>query len=83
MLLLVGQDAVSEAVIGSGEVHSIGEWAEACFGAWGLDWRRYVVEKTGFSPDYTRLISNPATIQGLGWRPRVGLQELAAMMTRG
>jgi GDPmannose 4,6-dehydratase len=83
MLLLVRQDVVTEAVIGSGEVHTIGDWAAACFGAWGLDWRRYLVEKAGFNPEYTRLISDPASINGLGWKPRVGLLELAAIMTRG
>ncbi|MDP3047042.1 MAG: GDP-mannose 4,6-dehydratase [Chloroflexota bacterium] len=83
MLLLIRQDEVTEAVIGSGEVHSIGDWVAACFGVWGLDWRRFVVEKSGFSPVYTRLMSNPATIKGLGWEPQVGLQELAAMMVHG
>jgi GDPmannose 4,6-dehydratase len=82
ILLLVRQDAVTEAVIGSGEVHTIRDWVAACFGVWGLDWRRYVVEKPGFSPEYIRLMSNPATIMGLAWKPRVGLQDLADMMTR-
>ena len=72
-----------EAVIGSGEVHSIRDWVAACYGVWGLDWRRHIVEEPDFSPDYARLMSNPATIRDWVGSRRVGLQELAAMMMRG
>lgn len=79
---LVGQDSVFEATIGTGEVHSIQDWLEACYGCFGLDWRGHVRTKEGFVPEYRRLVSDPTTIQSLGWSPSVGLSELARMMTR-
>lgn len=80
MLTLVDQDEVHEATIGSGEAHSIAEWVEACFGLVNLDWRRHVTGIEGFSAEYPVLLSDPRTIGGLGWRPRVSFGELAALM---
>ena len=80
MLALLEQDAVFEAVIGSGETHSIQEWVSTCFALAGLDWTKHVRQREGFVPEYTRLCSNPALIRGLGWRPGVSFTDLAAMM---
>jgi GDPmannose 4,6-dehydratase len=80
MLTLLEQDAAFEAVIGSGETHSIQEWVATCFALAGLDWTMHVRQKEGFVPEYTRLCSNPARIRGMGWRPRVSFTDLAAMM---
>jgi GDPmannose 4,6-dehydratase len=80
MLLLLSQDVVHEAIIGTGETHSIQEWMEECFGLVGLDWRLYVREKPGYIPEYPRLCANPATMRRLGWKPQVSFKELAAMM---
>lgn len=82
MLTLVGQDRVFEAVIGSGEPHSIKEWLDECFGVHGLDWRARVRMRKAFVPEYRRLVSDPATMFSLGWRPRVGFRELARMMAQ-
>jgi GDPmannose 4,6-dehydratase len=81
MLLLVRQDAVLEAAIGSGEAHSIAEWTETCFAAVGKDWRDHVDVRPGFVAEYPRLVSDPSTIRALGWAPEVGFAELARMMT--
>jgi GDPmannose 4,6-dehydratase len=80
MLKLVSQDAVHEAVIGSGEAHSIQEWVECCFSQLGLDWRKHVRQISGFEPEFRRLVSDPRTIFSLDWRPVVGFSRLAAMM---
>lgn len=80
MLTLLGQENVFEAVIGSGETHTIQEWVETCFALAGLDWRRHVHEKEGFVPEYPMLCSHPAVIRSLGWQPRVGFRDLAMMM---
>jgi len=77
---LASQDAVSEAVIGSGVTHTIQDWLASCFGLVGMDWREHVRIREGFTPEYRRLVSNPATIRALGWQPRVGFAELARMM---
>ena len=80
ILTLVDQNTVYEAVIGSGIAFTIQDWLEACFALIGRDWKKYVEIREGFIPEYERLVSNPATINSLGWRPKVGLNELARMM---
>ena len=80
MLTLLDQDATFEAVIGSGETHSIQEWVNTCFGLAGLDWTQHVRQREGFVPEYTRLCSNPARIRALGWRPGVSFTALAELM---
>lgn len=81
MLALTSQDEVFEAVIGSGAAYSIRDWVEACFAAVSRDWRAHVKSKQGFVPEYHRLVSDPSTMLGLGWRPKIGFAELARIMT--
>ena len=80
MFHLLDQDAVHEAVIGSGRAYSIRQWLEACYGAVGRDWREFVRLRSDFVPEYRRLVSDPSTLRDIGWSPRVGFAELAAMM---
>lgn len=82
MLTLIEQDETFEVTIGSGEAHAIEDWAEVCFRLAGLDWRRHVRVKQGFVPEYRRLVSDPRSIHGLGWRPEVSFEGLAEMMMR-
>lgn len=77
---LVNQDAIFEAVIGSGEAHSIEEWLELCFSLAGRNWRDHVSEKPDFVGEYKTLVSNPALIKSLGWQPRVDIAGLARIM---
>ena len=77
---LVNQDQVFEAVIGSGKAYSIGDWLNECFAIAGTDWREHVRLQKGYVPEYRRLVSNPGTMQDLGWRPKVGIAELARLM---
>jgi len=80
MLTLLDQDATFEAVIGSGETHSIQDWVSTCFALAGLDWTQHVRQREGFVPEYPRLCSNPARIRALGWRPGISFTALAEMM---
>ncbi len=80
---LVEQDDVFEAVIGSGVTYSIKNWLEQCFGLVGKEWDEHVRLREGFTPEYQRLVSNPAIMQTLGWTPSVNLPELAKMMISG
>lgn len=79
---LVEQEDVFEATIGSGIAYSIEDWLEQCFAVIGKDWRDHVRLREGFKAEYNILLSDPATIRSLGWKPVVGLKELAAMMVR-
>jgi GDPmannose 4,6-dehydratase len=78
--VLVNQEKVFEAVIGSGEAHSIKEWTEYCFAKINKKWEDYVVINPNYKPEYKILISNPALLKSLGWRPKVGFHQLADMM---
>lgn len=78
--LLVNQNVVFEAVIGSGQAHKIEEWLELCFGLAGKDWREYVSETPNFKSEYRTLVSDPALIMSLRWRPKVDIGGLARIM---
>ena len=82
ILMLVRQEDVAEAVIGSGKSYSIAQWLDACFRHAGLNWKDHVRAREGFTPEYTRLVSDPRTINRLGWHPAVDFAALAAMMMR-
>jgi GDPmannose 4,6-dehydratase len=77
---LMDQGIVFECVIGSGVAFSIENWLEQCFGMIGKDWQDHVRIREGFTPEYKCLVSNPRTINSLGWSPAVGFRELAKMM---
>ena len=77
---LVEQDDIHEAVIGSGIGYSIADWLEQCFRLIGEDWHDHIRLREGFSPEYKRLVSNPVTINSIGWYPTVELPDLAKIM---
>jgi len=70
VLTLVEQDAVYEAVIGTGKAHAIEEWVDICFALYGLQWQQHVETIPGF----------PATIFSLGWQPGTDIHSLARKM---
>ena len=80
IFMLVEQDKVFEAAIGSGETYSIENWLEQCFRIIGKDWHDHVRLREGFTSEYKRLFSDPSTMHKLGWFPSVKLPELAEMM---
>jgi len=79
---LVRQDRVFEAVIGTGEAHSIEEWLTVCFSFIDRDWREHVRESGDFRAEYKILVSDPSVIQSLGWRPQVSFTGLADLMLK-
>ncbi|MGA2462861.1 MAG: GDP-mannose 4,6-dehydratase [Thermodesulfobacteriota bacterium] len=82
MAVLVGQDQVFEAVIGTGKTHTIEDWLKICFASVGRDWTNHITLRDGFTAEYKRLFSNPETMHSLGWRPKVDFAELAELMLR-
>lgn len=80
IMTLVCQDEVVEAVIGSGEGHSVEEWLDRCFSFVGLRWQDHVDLVPGFRPEYGRLVSRPSRIMSLGWSPVVDFGALATAM---
>jgi GDPmannose 4,6-dehydratase len=70
---------VFETVIGSGKAYTIRHWVELCFNYHGLNWSKYIINKEGFKSEYDILVSNPETINSLGWKPKVSIDKLCEM----
>ena len=77
---LINQNFIFEAVIGSGQTHSIKEWLEYCFGKINKDWEDFVVLDSTRGIEYKKLVSNPALMHSLEWRPKIKFEELGEMM---
>ncbi|MFT3675478.1 MAG: GDP-mannose 4,6-dehydratase [Chitinophagaceae bacterium] len=78
---LVNQETVTEAVIGTGRSYAIADWLQICFSRFGLNWQEHIRIREGFKAEYPVLVSNPARIFGLGWRPETTIEELANLMS--
>jgi len=78
--LLVNQNIVFEAVIGSGIAYTIREWADYCFNRINKNWQEYIIIKNNYHSEYDVLVSNPNVMKSLGWVPEVNFHQLADMM---
>jgi GDPmannose 4,6-dehydratase len=83
ILILMQQDNIFEAVIGSGIGYSIKSWIEECFSLSGLNWEEHVITDASYVPEYLSLISSPNIIKSLGWSPKVDFKVLARKMVLG
>lgn len=83
MWKMLQQDYPGDYVIGTGESHTVREFAEAAFSYVDLDWRDYVrIDHRYYRPaevDDLRACIGKAR-RCLGWEPRVGFRELVGMM---
>jgi len=83
MWMMLQQDKPEDFVIGTGETHSVRDYAELAFQHVGLDYHDYVVEDPRFlrPSEVDVLCSNPAKArQKLGWEPKVDFKALVGMM---
>jgi len=78
--MLTDQEGVFESVIGTGKAYTIENWLEVCFSLIKMNWQDFVILTPGFTPEYNCLVSNPETMNSLGWQPKIDLRELARMM---
>lgn len=83
MWRMLQQEVPEDYVIGTGEMHSVGEFLELAFARLGMDWREY----TETDPRYYRpaevhaLQADPSMAWNrLGWQHKVGFQELVHLM---
>jgi GDPmannose 4,6-dehydratase len=83
MWLMLQQDEPGDLVIGTGESHSVREFAAAAFAHVGLEWEPFV----DFDPSYLRptevehLEADPSRArQTLGWEPEIGFGQLVQRM---
>jgi GDPmannose 4,6-dehydratase len=76
----VNQDELMEVVIGSGKGYSVKDWVQACFRIIGKDYTGFIESDLNFVPGYKQLVSDPAKLFSLQWRPEISFEQLAEMM---
>jgi GDPmannose 4,6-dehydratase len=84
MWLMLQHDTPDDYVLATGETHSVREFLDKVFGQLGLEWQKYVeVDQRYFRPaEVDLLLGDPTKAKTvLGWKPRVGFESLAKMMT--
>ncbi|MBK5292288.1 MAG: GDP-mannose 4,6-dehydratase [Acidobacteriia bacterium] len=83
MWMMLQQASPSDFCIGTGAMHSVKEFVEQAFGHAGLDWKEYVaMDERYLRPaevDALEADASKAHAQ-LGWRHKVGFQELVGLM---
>jgi len=83
MWMMLQTDEPIDYVVGTGETHSVKEFARAAFESVGLDWKKYVeTDKEFLRPaEVDHLVADPAMIKkDLGWSFRTDYKELAKIM---
>jgi GDPmannose 4,6-dehydratase len=83
MWSMLQQDSPDDYVIGTGESHSVREFAELAFAWLGLDWQKYVkVDPRYFRPAEVNALRADASKARriLGWQPRTTFRQLVEMM---
>lgn len=85
MWLMLQQEKAEDFVVGTGKLHSVGEFARKAFTVAGLDGEEYLKsEKTGirsFDPRALRADMEKAK-KILGWAPKTSFDELVSMMVK-
>jgi GDPmannose 4,6-dehydratase len=83
MWLMLQQDQPEDFVIGTGQTHSVRDFAELAFRHVGLNHEDYVVQDPRFlrPSEVDLLISDPSKAKAkLGWAPKVDFRGLVEMM---
>ena len=83
MWMMLQQDKPDDFVIATGETHSVREFLEEAFAHGGLDWQKHVeLDPKYLRPTEVDFLLGDATKarRVLGWKPKVGFKQLAAMM---
>jgi GDPmannose 4,6-dehydratase len=83
MWLMLQQPEPDDYVIATGQSHSVREFLEVAFGYVGLDYRDFVeTDPRYYRPAEVDMLLGDASKarRKLGWKPRVGFEDLARMM---
>ncbi|MGH7950177.1 MAG: GDP-mannose 4,6-dehydratase [Candidatus Binataceae bacterium] len=83
MWTMLQQDEPDDFVIATGETRSVQEFLEVAFAHVKLDWRKYVVTDARYlrPSEVDTLIGDYSKARRvLGWQPKVGFEQLVAMM---
>ena len=83
MWTMLQNEKPDDFVVGTGESHSVREFAEEAFSYAGLDWNRYVkVDSRYFRPtEVDKLVADPTKASRmLGWSPKIKFHDLVKIM---
>jgi len=83
MWRMLQTDSPGDYVIATGETHSVREFIELAFQRAGLDWEAHVeIDPRYFRPsEVDELLGDASRArEELGWEPRVGFEQLVAIM---
>src|SRR3989339_124852 len=83
MWLMMQQENPDDYVIATGETHSVREFVEKVFTKLELDWQKYVsIDPRYFRPtEVDVLLGDPGkAVKVLGWKPKIGFEELIDIM---
>lgn len=83
MWRMLQADEAEDFVIATGEAHSVREFCELAFAHVGLDWMDYVRYDARYErpAEVDYLLGDPTKAKTrLGWEPKVGFNQLVAMM---
>ncbi len=83
MWLMLQQESPDDFVIATGETYTVREFVEKVFSYLDLDWERHVeIDPRYFRPTEVDVLLGDATKarEKLGWKPRVGIDELVRRM---
>ena len=83
MWLMLQQDQPDDYVVATGESYSVQQFLEAAFGHVGKDWKKHVRQDARYyrPAEVDHLRGDPSvTMSKLGWKPKVGFDELVRMM---
>lgn len=74
--ILVNQDKVTEAVIGSGTGYSIWNLVEVCEQLIGISLKERIRINSDYTAEFQQLTCNPSLIKSLGWQPAHNISSL-------
>ncbi|MFO0897051.1 MAG: GDP-mannose 4,6-dehydratase [Pirellulales bacterium] len=83
MWRMLARDVADDYVVATGQMHSVQDFLERCFGHLQLDWRKHVeVDPRYYRPsEVDRLVGDASKAKReLGWQPRTSFDELVRLM---
>jgi GDPmannose 4,6-dehydratase len=83
MWMMLQQEHPEDYVIATGQTHTVRQFCQRAFGRLGLDYEDYVeIDPRYFRPTEVELLQGDAgrAESKLGWKPRIGFEQLADMM---
>jgi GDPmannose 4,6-dehydratase len=78
---LVNQEELHEACIGTGVAYSIEDWLKECFAIKGLNYQDHIqLADKSFRAEYKLLVSDPSSMNRIGWKAKTSFSDLARIM---